>query len=119
MDNNADLPESLCRAVFAHSMEAVLITSPEGHVIAANSAACKLFGYSEKQLCNLNREKLVDISSSQSRLNEFLAKRAETGNARAELVYIRGDGSRFLAEASSQQFTDEQGDIRTILTVHR
>ena len=51
------------------------------------------------------------------RLNEFLANRARTGGARAELIFIRGDGTRFPGEVSSQQFIDEQQQLRSILTI--
>ena len=110
-----DRSESLYRLVFEHSMEAVFLTSPEGVVYAANPAACKLFGYSEEELCELRRNDLVDASSPQ--LSDYLATRARTGRARAELVFIRGDGTRFPGEVSAEQFFDEQQQLRSILTI--
>lgn len=112
-----DHPESYYQAVFEHSMEAVLLTSPDGVVHAANPAACKLFGRSEEELCQLGRNDIVDTSLSGPELNEFLSERARTGRARAELIFIRSDGTRFPAEVSSRQFTDEHQQIRTILTI--
>ena len=112
-----DRSESLYRSVFEHSMEAVFLTSTDGFVYAANPAACKLFGRSEEELCKLGRNDLVDTSLCQRQLNDFLAKRARTGRARAELIFIRGDGTRFPGEASSEQFVDEQQQSRSILTI--
>jgi diguanylate cyclase (GGDEF)-like protein/PAS domain S-box-containing protein len=107
--------ESLYRAVFEHSMEAVFLTAPDGAIFAANPAACKLFGRSEEEICKLGRNGLVDPTSPL--LNNFLTERARTGSARAELTCIRGDGSRFQGITSSEQFFDEQQNVRTILTV--
>lgn len=108
-------PDSLYRSVFEHSLEAVFLTAPDGRIFAANPAACRLFGYTEEQLCQLQRKDIVDPSSSQ--LSGFLAERSHAGRARAELINIHADGSRFPAEVSSEQFVDEQQQIRTILTI--
>lgn len=115
MEQDMDHPESLYHSVFDHSMEAVFLTTPDGVVLAANPAACKLFGCTEEEMCQLGRNGLVDASSPQ--FGDFLAKRASTGSARAELIFIRGDGSRFPGEASSNQFIDGQQKLRTIVTI--
>ena len=107
--------DSLYRLIFEHSMEAVFVTTPHGVIFAANPAACKLFGRSEEEICKLGRNGLVDASSPQ--LNDFIAESTRAGRARAELIYIRGDGSRFHGEVSSEQFIDDQQEIRTIVTV--
>lgn len=108
-------PNSLYRAVFEHSMEAVFFTTPDGAVLAANPAACILFGRTEEEICNVGRRGLVDALSPN--LTDFLAERTRDGRARAELIFIRGDGSRFPGEVSSEQFIDEQQEIKTILIV--
>lgn len=110
-----DHSEYLYRSVFEHSMDAVLLTSPDGFIHAANPAACELFGYSEEGICKLHRDMIVDVNSPQ--LNQFLVERAREGRARAELILIRSDGSRFTSEVSSEQFFDDQQQQRTILTV--
>ena len=110
-----DHSESLYRSVFEHSMEAVFLTAPDGMILAANPAACQLFGRSEEEICKVGRDGLVDASSP--RLSDSLAERSRTGRVRTELILLREDGSRFPGEISSAQFTDHQGRIRTILTV--
>ena len=110
-----DHSEGLYRAVFEHSMEAVLIISPDGHIYAANPAACVLFGYSEEELRELTRNDLVDPSSPQ--LHELLATRARTGRARGEVTFVRRDGTRFFGEASSEQFIDDNQELRAVITI--
>jgi len=110
-----DHSENIYRSIFEHNMEAIFLTSPDGLIHAANPAACDLFGYSEEEICKLHRNTIVDINSPQ--LNDFLAERALSGRACAELILIRSDGSRFTAEVCSEQFFDELQNRRTIITV--
>lgn len=107
--------ESFYRSVFEHSMEAVFLTAPDGAIFAANPAACKLFGRTEEEICKIGRPGLVDATSPQ--LASFIEERARTGRARAELIFIRGDGSRFPGEVSSEKFIGVSGQERTILVV--
>jgi len=95
------------QALFDYSMDAVLLTSPDGTVHAANRAACRLFGLSEAQLIARGRSGLADLSDP--RLHALLAKRAQTGQAAGLLNLVRGDGSLFTAEISSSLYEDSQG----------
>ncbi len=111
----AERTNSFYRSFFEYSMEAVFLTAPDGTIFSANPAACKLFGRTEEEICLLGRSGLVDSSSPQ--FDRILAERLSAGQVRGELVYIRSEGTRFPGESSSNQFTDEFGNIRTILIV--
>ena len=50
------------RFIFDNSMDAILLTSPDGKIIRANPAACELFQMSEDQLCAAGRNGIVDIN---------------------------------------------------------
>ncbi len=95
------------KALFDNSMDAVLLTVPDGRVLAANRAACQLFGLSEAQIIAKGRTGLADPADP--RLHELLVKRAQAGRAGGLLTLIRGDGSRFTAEISSSLYEDSQG----------
>jgi len=95
------------KALFDNSMDAVLLTSPEGGVLTANQAACQLFGLSEADIVARGRSGLADPADP--RLQELLARRLATGQAAGPLTLIRGDGSRFTAEVSSSLYEDSQG----------
>ena len=88
MGSDVHRSESLYRSVFEHSMEAVFVTAPDGVVLAANPAACKLFGHTENEICQLGRNDLVDASSPQ--LSDFLAKRASTGVVPVLSLFLSG-----------------------------
>lgn len=104
---SVELSEQRFRMLFENSMEAALRTRPDGSILAANAAACELFGASEAQIRTLGRAQLVDADDP--RLAPFLAERERTGRARAQLRLKRADGSLFEAEVSSSQYVDADG----------
>jgi PAS domain S-box-containing protein len=99
------------RSLFEHSLDAILLTAPDGTVLAANPAACQMFGCSAEELCRLGRDGLTDPHDPH--LSAALAERARTGRFRGTLSQRRPDGTRFAAEMSSAIFTNEAGQART------
>ena len=103
------------RSLFAASLDAVLLTAPDGRILAANAAACRLFGYSEPELIAAGRSLVVD--SSDPALAAALQERARTGKFHGELTFVRKDGTRFPGEISSAVFTDRQGRQFTSMVI--
>ena len=106
---------SFYRAVYEHSMDAVLFTVPDGRILAANHAACQLFNRTEEDICKTGRGGLIDAASPG--LAQLLEERKRTGRTRGELICIRGDGTRFTGEFSSSMFLDDMGELRTITLI--
>lgn len=104
---------SLFRTIFEHNPEAILLTSMEGLILAANAAACHLTGRSETELRAGGREGMVDTSDA--RTQAFLAERRRAGQARGELTLKRKNGTCFPAEVSSTLFTDPGGHQLTVI----
>jgi PAS domain S-box-containing protein len=100
------------QTIFEHSLDAVFFTAPDGRVFAANPAACKLFGYTEQELCALGREGVTD-PADRERAAALVAKRAATGQLRGVMSFRRRDGTTFPGEFSSMIFTDASGEQRT------
>ena len=100
-------------AIFLHSVDGVLFTQPDGRILAANPAACQILRRSERDICLAGREGLV---VADERARTAIAARAETGHVRTELTMCRGDGSQFVADVSSNVFTNEAGDVRACVT---
>lgn len=107
--------EARLRMLFENSFDAVLNTRPDGSILAANPAACALFGHSEAALCALGREGLVDRDDP--RLAPLLRARAASGRARGNIRMRRSDGSLFEAEISSMSYRDIDGDTLASLIV--
>lgn len=107
--------EERYRAFFENSMDAILLTSPEGNIHAANPAACRMFEKTESEIIHGGRANLVDPTDQ--RLPGFLVARAGIGSVRAELTLLRGDGTSFPAELSSAVFQDSDGNLRTTMII--
>ena len=87
------------RALFESSMDAVFLTVPDGTIVTANPAACRMFDMSEKEICAAGREGIID--STDPNHQKFLEERKSTGKAHGELLYRRKDGSSFIGDATS------------------
>jgi PAS domain S-box-containing protein len=90
-----NLSPGACRMLFENSVDAVLLTVPDGSIVAANPAACTIFQMTEAELCAAGRDRLVDTSDP--RFSVY----------RGELTCRRKDGSTFQGEASSVILDDE------------
>jgi diguanylate cyclase (GGDEF)-like protein/PAS domain S-box-containing protein len=98
-------------AIFRFSMDAVMLTTPDGRIIAANPAACEMLRLSEDEIIRRGRRGITDPSDG--RWAPCVAERARNGHVRSELSFRRGDGTTFIADMSSNVFTDADGAQRT------
>ncbi|MTK63127.1 MAG: PAS domain S-box protein, partial [Methanobacterium sp.] len=103
------------RTIFESSPDAVIITQSDGSISYANSAAEKLFGYTQEEICELGRSGLVDITDPN--LNRMLVEREKTGKYNGELIHIKKDGSKFPAEISANSFKDEKNIKHNLITI--
>jgi PAS domain S-box-containing protein len=103
--------DSWYRFLFENSLDAILLTSPDGGIYRANQAACALFGCSEEEFRSLGRERVLEASDPG--LIEAMGERSTHGQFRGESVLIRRDGTRITADVSVAHFIDNEGRTRT------
>jgi PAS domain S-box-containing protein len=108
--------EERFRALFDNSLDAIMLTVPEGGILAANPEACRIFRRSEDEILRVGRAGLVDVSDP--RLAELAAERQRTGRARGVLTFCRGDGTTFEGAMSSGVFLNRRGERQSSMTVH-
>ncbi len=108
--------EERYRSLVESSMDAVLLTTPDGRILSANATACRMFGATEAELTSLGRAGIVDATDP--RLQAALAERAQTGRFRGELTMVRRDGTKFPAEVSSAVFSTSTGEACTSMVIH-
>ena len=96
-------------------MDAILLTSVDGHILSANTAACHMFGYTEKELIGLGKEGLADTNDPN--LKALLAEREKFGNCKGELNFFRKDGTKVQAELSSAVFEDAEGSRKASIII--
>lgn len=106
--------ESRYRSLFDSSPDAVFLTVPGGEIVAANPAACTLFGMSEAEICRVGRQALIDTEDSRYAAVIDMLKR--TGRmVNCELNCIRRNGERFTAEVDSVILS--VGPLRSFLII--
>ena len=98
-----------------HSSEATLLCHPDGAILTANPAACRMFGRTEEELREIGRAGLVD--ETDPRYPDGLERRRQTGRHEGELRMVRVDGTSFPAEVSTTVFTDPAGNERTSVII--
>jgi PAS domain S-box-containing protein len=104
-----ELRESEARysAVVQNSMDAILLTGSEGQILAANVAACRIFGRTEEDLQRIGQLALADPADRQ-RIGQSIAGENKA-NVQLEVTLLRSDGTKFTGEISSAVFTDSEG----------
>jgi PAS domain S-box-containing protein len=102
-------------SLFSSSLDAVLLTVPDGRILAANETACHMFGFSEEELTQVGRSAIVDASDP--RLSAGLAERLRSGRFIGELTLVRRNGSKFPGEISSAVFRNQTGELRSSMVI--
>lgn len=106
--------EDRYRSIYENSLDGILLTAPDGRILAANPAACKILERTEEEICSIGRN-VVDAQDP--RVQEALARRSEIGYFQSEMNLTRKGGSIFPAEVTSSVFTDKDGNQRTSMII--
>ncbi len=107
--------EAKHRSLFENSFDAILLTIPDGRILSANAAACRMFGRSEQEICQVGRNGLLDLADP--RLATALEERKRTGKFKGELTFVRKDGAKFTGELTSAVFLDNEGNPKTSMII--
>lgn len=108
--------EARYRAMFDVSMQAILLTTPQGQILSANPAACDLLGYTEAELRQLAPTDLGVLAGDQfaGQLQSCIDERQSHGEA----SLIRRDGAAIEVESSLALFTERSGALRISIELH-
>lgn len=106
--------ETRFRSLYENSLDAIILTRPEGIILAANPAAQRMFDMSEEEMIKAGRKGLFIMDK---RAEIAIKEITENGKAKAELAYKRKDGSTFPGETTSSLFTDADGTVKTSLII--
>ncbi|MBC7828260.1 MAG: PAS domain-containing protein [Chitinophagaceae bacterium] len=108
--------DTLRLLAFNNSLQANIIsTVSSGKIIIANGAACKLLGYSKKELLTRRRSDIFDIRENS--FKKMLKQRSSQGQSSATVTAITKVGKRFPAEITSAVFMDENEILKAITTI--
>jgi PAS domain S-box-containing protein len=101
--------------LFEHGMDGMMFTAPDGTILDANPAACRMFQRTLAEIIVSGRTGLMD--DSDPRMAVLLEERQRTGKVHGELTARRKDGTLFPVEISSMIFSDAEGQSRTCLII--
>jgi PAS domain S-box-containing protein len=96
------------RLIMDHSLDAILLTKPDGSILSGNRSACKLFGMTEDEIRKAGRAGIIDPDDP--RVDMLLKQRDITGFAEGEVTFIRKNGTRLTAEITSSLFKNSKGE---------
>ncbi len=102
-------------AAFRYSLDGILITVPDGHILAANPAACVMLRMTEQEIVAGGRQAVV--VAEDPNLEQALAARAAVGYGRSELRMRRGDGTTFIADVATTIFATPDGRQRATVSL--
>lgn len=103
-----EVREEQFRLLIEKSSDAIMLTKPDGTILSANPAACVMFRRTEDDIRKVGRNGLVDATDP--RLTPALEERARTGRFSGVITMVRGDGTVFPAQISSDVFLDTNGE---------
>jgi diguanylate cyclase (GGDEF)-like protein/PAS domain S-box-containing protein len=96
--------------MFRHTLDGMLLTMPDGRILAANPAACDTFQRSEAEICRLGRRGL--IITDDPKVRKAFSGDTISGRLRAEVPMRRASGELFMADISTTSFTTPEGQVR-------
>ncbi|MEI9944561.1 MAG: PAS domain-containing protein [Chitinophagaceae bacterium] len=120
-DSTESSPVSLTQDILSHlafdnSLQpSIISTVSTGKIIMANDSACKLLGYSKKQLLTKTRSIIFDIKEAS--FKKMLKQRTAEGRSAATVTAIRKNGVHVPGQITSAVFKDEKGIEKAITTI--
>jgi PAS domain S-box-containing protein len=109
-------PDHILQQAFENSLQANIISiAGNGIIIRANRAACKLLGYSKKELLTKNREEIFRITEESYKM--MIVERTREGHAKADISIVRKDGKLWPCEITSVIFKDTEGVKNSITSI--
>jgi PAS domain S-box-containing protein len=99
--------EARFRAIYEHSIAGILLMAPDGRVLAANPAACKILGKAEKAICQPRRSGPVEAQDPQ--IGALLRNRSKQGHTMGEIKLAGADGKHLSVQIASAAFDTADG----------
>jgi len=108
--------EERYHAIFDSSLDAILLTSPDGRILDVNASACEMFERTIEDIKLIGRDGILDKWNPN--LSVAIEKRNRTGKLDGvQLTFVRKSGQKFPAEVTSSIFYDKDGNSRTSMII--
>lgn len=104
--------------LFNSAAEFIFLLDPEGTILRANQCVFTITGYSSDEVIGRNIKEFF-TPDSQDTCNRNFPSLRERGSNRADIDFVRKDGSSLNMECSATAVADEHGDFTTFLIIQR
>lgn len=109
-------PDNLHHLAFENSIQANIIERPgTGKIIIANMAACRLLGYTKKELLTRRRSDIVDIKEPS--FKKMMKDLKSNGHSTVLVTMIKKNGTRIPCQITSAIFKDVKGIENSVVTI--
>ncbi|MBA4168009.1 MAG: PAS domain-containing protein [Chitinophagaceae bacterium] len=108
--------DHLHQQAFSHSFQASIIFNvADDNIISVNRSACKLFGYTKKDMLTKNIRDL--FKTDDKRYQQLILQRRKHGSARADQAIIKKNGKSVLCAITSVEFKNDDHKLNSIMTI--
>jgi PAS domain S-box-containing protein len=110
--------EERFRGLFSSAATGIAVATPDGRYLQANTAYCRMLGYTEEELRSLNFATLThpdDLHTSLKFRDELLA--GERDSFSVEKRYVKKDGDIIWARLSVSATRSPEGDITSLIVI--
>ena len=108
--------DKLRQLAFDNTAQANIITTvSDGNILLANTAACKLLGYSKKELLTKDRSAIFNVK--EAGFNKMFINKKAGGNSVATLTVFKKNAKALTCKITSAIFLDEVGNEKAITTI--
>ena len=91
-EENLRASEEQYHRLFESSLDAIVLMRPDGAIVSANPAACKLLDMTEDEIRRTGRSHIVN--QADPHVASLISERERTGRTRGEVDVFRKDGTR-------------------------
>ena len=116
-DAELERGRSLIASVFVASSDAIILTSPEGVILAVNPAFERLNGYTEAEVRGRNPRLLNSGQQDAHFYQDLWDRLGRDGLWHGEIVNRRKDGSHYVAALSINAVKDAEGRLQHYVAV--
>lgn len=114
MEDKLRESEARFHSLFDNSLDGMFLTRPDGTILTANAAVCKILDMTEDEIILRGRDGIVVRDEL---LERALEERKRTGQVQSELHYQRKDGSLLTGETTSSVFKAADGSLMTSIII--
>lgn len=107
--------EERYRLIMDNSIDAILLSVPDGNIISANKSACRMFGMTEDEILYADIKDI--IAEDDKNWPDLFQKSNLNGGGKGEIILKRKNGENFPAEISISPFQTSKGEVRNSLII--